>query len=82
MSVETTSLDANGGEERLPAAQESAKQVESTGEATPIVGESLSTNFDYKKDYPSLARLLWCCRKYFLLFESARDRSTIPFCCK
>ena len=58
MPVETTALHADGGEERLPAAQESAKQVESTRKATPIAGESLSTNFDYKKDYPSLARLL------------------------
>lgn len=58
MAVETTALHANGGEEILPAAQESAKQVESTGKATPMDGESLSTNFDHKKDYPSLARLL------------------------
>jgi len=46
MPVQTTALHTNRGEERLPAAQESAGQVESTGKATPTTGESLSTNFD------------------------------------
>lgn len=47
MLVETNAFHANSGEERLPAAQEPAKQVESTGKATAIVGDSLSTDFDY-----------------------------------
>lgn len=65
MSVETTALDANGGEERLPAAQESAEQVESTGKATPIVGESLSTNFDYKKGLSQLGKIAMMLQKVF-----------------
>lgn len=56
MPAETTAVHAEGGKETA-AMQELAKRVESTGKATPIVGESLSTNFDYRKDYPSLTRL-------------------------
>lgn len=58
MQVKSTALHANGAEERLTAAQESDKQMEGTEKATLIVGEPLSTSLDYKKDYPSLARLL------------------------
>lgn len=47
-----TAVHANEGEETAAA------EIESTGKASPKVGESLPTNFDYRKDYPSLKRSL------------------------
>lgn len=58
MQVKSTALQANGAEQRLTAVQESDKQVESTEKTTLTVGQPLSINFDYKKGYPSFARLL------------------------